>query len=140
MPTSPPCPKCSSRSTNIVVARSLYIGQPPDQIFSCYTCGKRVYGVEAVTALVNAEQAKVQEAQRAAEAAKAAAAAAAAEAKCAWPPCPNDHTPTSKYCSRTCNDRNAHARAKARKLPPPPSWAQVGVHPEFSPPGPNSTR
>jgi hypothetical protein len=38
-----------------------------------------------------------------------------AAAKCAWPPCPNDHTMTSKYCSRVCSNKNAHARAKSKK-------------------------
>jgi hypothetical protein len=37
-------------------------------------------------------------------------------AKCAWPPCPNDHTTTSLYCSRTCSNKNAHAREKAKQL------------------------
>ena len=36
-------------------------------------------------------------------------------AKCAWPPCENDHTMTSRYCSRTCSNKNAHAREKAKK-------------------------
>jgi len=118
MSKAPVCPKCGSRSTNIVVERALYIGHPPDQIFSCYTCGKRVYGSDAVNALVAAERIKLQELQKAAEeleAAKAAAAALEAQKKCAWAGCPNDHTTNSKYCSRTCSDRNAHAREKARK-------------------------
>ena len=33
---------------------------------------------------------------------------------CAWTGCANHATPTSKYCSRTCNNHNAHARAYAR--------------------------
>jgi hypothetical protein len=39
----------------------------------------------------------------------------AARLKCQWPPCANTPTPSSKYCSRTCNNKNAHAREKARK-------------------------
>lgn len=39
----------------------------------------------------------------------------APELKCAFESCLNARTSTSKYCSRTCNDRNAHARAKAKK-------------------------
>lgn len=38
-----------------------------------------------------------------------------ARAKCQWPPCPNDHTTTSKYCSRTCSNKNAHAKEKAKR-------------------------
>lgn len=38
-----------------------------------------------------------------------------ARAKCRWPPCPNDHTTTSLYCSRTCSNKNAHAREKAKQ-------------------------
>lgn len=158
-----PCPKCGSRSTHVSVTRAPYIGQPPDQVLICNTCGKRVYGAEAVEALVSESKKRVQEARRAAEkkareaeairaaiqrgleearreterraaeeaareAARVEAKRAAEEArrartleeimqnaKCAWPPCPNDHTMSSKYCSRTCSDKNAHARAKAKK-------------------------
>ena len=39
-----------------------------------------------------------------------------ARAKCRWAPCPNDHTTTSLYCSRTCSNKNAHAREKAKQL------------------------
>ena len=38
-----------------------------------------------------------------------------ARAKCRWPPCQNDHTTTSLYCSRTCSNKNAHAREKAKQ-------------------------
>ena len=38
-----------------------------------------------------------------------------ARAKCRWPPCPNDHTTTSLYCSRACSNKNAHAREKAKQ-------------------------
>lgn len=61
------------------------------------------------------------EAKRAADERRAAARRAAMEteiyarAKCQWPPCPNDHTTTSRYCSRTCSNKNAHAREKAKK-------------------------
>jgi len=37
-------------------------------------------------------------------------------AKCAYHSCQNPPAVNSKYCGRTCNDRNAHERAKARKL------------------------
>ena len=46
---------------------------------------------------------------------KAAEAEIMSKAKCAWPPCQNDHTMTSRYCSRTCSNKNAHAREKAKK-------------------------
>ena len=39
----------------------------------------------------------------------------AARLKCQWPTCANAPTPSSKYCSRTCNNKNAHAKEKARK-------------------------
>ena len=151
--TSPPCPKCKSRSTHIALSRSPYIGTEPDMIFHCVTCGTRVYGPDKVRALVAHHEAIVQaerereerllaeerrwraeqEAKQAAEEAarlnaqKAVRDAARKEArrkateeeilrkaKCAWPPCPNDHTMTSRYCSRTCSNKNAHAREKAK--------------------------
>lgn len=118
MSISVPCPKCGSRSTHIAVGRALYIGHPPDQIFSCTTCGKRVYGEAAVLALIGAEQAKVSAARQAAEETARRLREeqeAALQKKCAWPECEKEHTPTSKYCSRTCSDKNAHARAKERK-------------------------
>ncbi len=139
-----PCPKCNSRSTHIAKIRGQYIGQIEDIILSCQTCGKRIYGRDQVDALVAQRDLAVQalaEARREIEERilaeelahqaklKAEAEAAAvkvrrekgevkilAAAKCAWPPCPNDHTMTSKYCSRLCKDRNAHAREKERKL------------------------
>lgn len=122
---SPPCPKCKGQSTHIARARAQYVGQVEDLVFSCITCGKRVYGVEQVKALVAEHEERVQAALAAAreveerllaeERRRAAEASIFAAAKCAWPPCPNDHTMSSKYCSRTCNDRNAHHRAKQRK-------------------------
>jgi hypothetical protein len=106
----------------------------------------RVYGPEKVNALVAQHQASVQavrereerllaeekeniaaqqrrrleelarEAERLELGRKREEAKIFAAAKCAWPPCPNDHTMTSKYCSRVCKDRNAHANEKARKM------------------------
>jgi hypothetical protein len=35
---------------------------------------------------------------------------------CAWPSCPNARAINSKYCSRTCNNKNAHARSKAQRM------------------------
>lgn len=35
--------------------------------------------------------------------------------KCGWPPCENEATENSKYCSRTCTVRVAHRREKLRK-------------------------
>jgi hypothetical protein len=119
MSTNIPCPKCGSANTYVVVEVARYVGQRPDQIFTCYTCGKRVYGAEAVTALLAAEQTKINEAKKVAEdtARKAREAKAAVlQKKCAWPPCWNDHTSSSKYCSRTCSDKYAHARDKERKM------------------------
>lgn len=67
-------------------------------------------------------------AKAAAEAARKAARKKALEAeilrnaKCAWPPCPNDHTMTSRYCSKTCRDRASKARQKeAVAARPPPA-------------------
>jgi dTMP kinase len=68
-----------------------------------------------------AEKAAADTAAKAAAEQKKAARRAALEAeilrnaKCAWPPCENDHTMTSRYCSRTCSNKNAHAREKAKK-------------------------
>lgn len=58
------------------------------------------------------EKAKREEARRLEEEARQAI---LAQAKCAWPPCKNDHTSTSKYCSRSCNNNSARARHKERK-------------------------
>ena len=118
MSRSIPCPKCNATSTSISVEKPLYIGHPPDQIFSCYTCGKRVYGADAVNALVASHEAKLIELKaievRAARAAREEE-ERRAQKKCAWPPCPDAHTENSKYCGRTCSNLNAHAREKARK-------------------------
>ena len=121
------------------------MGIAEDLIFSCRTCGMRVYGPEKVNALVAQHQAAVQavrereerllaeekeniaaqerlrlerlalEAERLELGRKREEQKIMAAAKCAWPPCLNDHTMTSKYCSRVCKDRNAHANEKARK-------------------------
>ena len=141
-----PCPKCKSRATHVSRTRGPYMGIAEDLIFSCRTCGMRVYGPEKVNALVAQHQASVQavrereerllaeekeniaaqqrrrleelarEAERLELGRKREEAKIFAAAKCAWPPCPNDHTMTSKYCSRVCKDRNAHANEKARKM------------------------
>ena len=75
---------------------------------------------ERLAAEKAARDAARREARRKAEEVKILAAA-----KCAWPPCPNDHTMSSRYCSRQCSNRNAHAREKAKKEaakpPTPPS-------------------
>ena len=121
------------------------MGVAEDLIFHCRTCGLRVYGPEKVNALVaqhkavvqavrdreerllaeekqhRAEQERLrleklaQEAERLELGRKREEDKIMAAAKCAWPPCKNDHTMTSKYCSRLCKDRNAHANEKARK-------------------------
>lgn len=36
--------------------------------------------------------------------------------ECAWHECSQPARPNSLYCSRVCNNRNAHARDKARKM------------------------
>ena len=41
--------------------------------------------------------------------------------KCAWHECGNPAQQNSIYCSRVCNNRNAHARYKARRAAPPPA-------------------
>jgi hypothetical protein len=41
--------------------------------------------------------------------------------KCAWHECSNPAQLKSIYCSRTCNNRNAHARCKARRAATPPT-------------------
>lgn len=41
--------------------------------------------------------------------------------KCAWHECSNPAQLNSIYCSRTCNNRNAHARYKARRAATPPA-------------------
>jgi hypothetical protein len=121
------------------------MGSAADQIFQCRTCGTRVYGPEKVQALVSAhldavqaqrereqrlleaereylrdqERRRLEELQREADrlelGRKRAEAEILAAAKCAWPPCPNDHTMTSRYCSRKCTVKNAHAREKQRR-------------------------
>ena len=37
------------------------------------------------------------------------------ESRCAWQPCSNARTKTSKYCSHTCSNRNARAQLRARR-------------------------
>ena len=58
-----PCPKCSSRSTQISTSRSPFMGVGADKIFHCRTCGTRIYGPEKVNALVAAHEAIVQAAR-----------------------------------------------------------------------------
>lgn len=41
--------------------------------------------------------------------------------KCAWHECGNPAQLNSIYCSRVCNNRNAHARYKARRAATPPA-------------------
>jgi len=48
--------------------------------------------------------------------------AAAVTGKCAWGPCKNASASNSKYCSRTCSNRNARARfSKSQELTPEPA-------------------
>jgi hypothetical protein len=37
------------------------------------------------------------------------------ESRCAWQPCSNARTKTSKYCSHTCSNRNAREQLRARR-------------------------
>ena len=67
-------------------------------------------------ARVAAEAAKAEVARKKAAYLAAMEADIYARAKCRWPPCPNDHTTTSLYCSRTCSNKNAHARERAKQL------------------------
>ena len=64
---------------------------------------------------VAAEAAKQEAARKKAAYLEAMEADIYARAKCRWAPCPNDHTTTSLYCSRTCSNKNAHAREKAKQ-------------------------
>jgi hypothetical protein len=68
---------------------------------------------------VAAEEAKQEAARNKAAYLAAIEAYIYARAKCRWAPCPNDHTTTSLYCSRTCSNKNAHAREKAKKKKAP---------------------
>ena len=65
---------------------------------------------------VAAEAAKAEAARKKAAYLAAMEADIYARAKCRWASCPNDHTTTSLYCSRTCSNKNAHAREKAKQL------------------------
>ena len=67
-------------------------------------------------ARVAAEAAKAEVARKKAAYLAAMEADIYARAKCRWPPCQNDHTTTSLYCSRTCSNKNAHARERAKQL------------------------
>jgi len=123
-----PCPKCKSLATHIAKLRSPYINMAHDEVFSCRTCGTRVYGPDKVGELVSRHQAAVQAGREREEADALRLRLLEEEArrlelikeepppppKCAWPPCPNPVRVNSKYCGRTCSDRNAHSRAKER--------------------------
>jgi len=167
-----PCPKCSSRSTQISTSRSPFMGVGADKIFHCRTCGTRIYGPEKVNALVAAHESIVQAARmreeksqaeekrwiamqvaaervRQEEEGRAAKAAADAErrrerrrveterilaaAKCGWPPCKNDHTMTSRYCSKLCRDRVSKAKQKSASPAKPVSPETVAVVPAPTP-------
>lgn len=123
-----PCPHCGSKSTYTASVPHAWLRQQ-DVVLVCNPCGHRVYGIDKIRELDTKRELEARAAREAEEARLREEAARAAEeakrarileeimqnAKCAWPPCPNDHTMSSKYCSRTCNDKNAHARAKARR-------------------------
>jgi hypothetical protein len=110
-----PCPKCKSRSTHIAKVKPLYLNMLEDKIFSCRTCGLRIYGPERVDPLVAAHAARVQaEIEAEARALELLREPPSPPPKCAWLPCPKPPRLNSKYCGRTCSDRNAHHRAKER--------------------------
>jgi hypothetical protein len=139
------CPKCKSLSghsvTRLNTASYSREGKWDDRIFACM-CGKRLYGEaireeydrqwEAVEAqLKKEERARRQQRESERKQQTEAVAVAVEEARlveeeqrcqaglllaeCAWKDCKNEARSISKYCSRTCSNRNARHRYKVRK-------------------------
>jgi len=123
------CPKCGSASsygiTRSNTASYSREGQWDDRIFACM-CGKRLYG-EAIreeydrqwgAAEARLEEVRARRRRRAVERKKARKEAeekAHLAEQCAWKDCKNRARSSSKYCSRTCSNRNARHRHKVRK-------------------------
>jgi hypothetical protein len=118
------CPHCKCSSVYISEVTNAWQNRS-DHILGCRKCGHRTYGTEKIREL----QAKADAEHEALQARQKEEAAALESVKCAWRTCKNPHTPTSKYCSRTCSNKNAHAREAARekaKLRPSPTLYQLG--------------
>ena len=123
----PYCPKCKSTHIDVVAIQGW---GKTDQCMTCHLCGTQKFGTENIYRLFAAQQ-ELWEAERLAEEAERERVRKEAEAalavvmakkiqaptadKCAWEPCTNTRRTSSKYCSRTCNNHNAHARDHFRK-------------------------
>ena len=132
-----PCDKCASTDTDLYRDRN-FSGQgfPHDAVLHCRCCGHRLYGGVAMRYAERLlGEAKKERRRRVLEKARIKAEQAAEQAAlreqqrveilrqrgslCAWGGCRVESRPTSKYCSRTCSNKNAHSRHKRRLQGPP---------------------
>ena len=138
-----PCDKCASATTDLYRDRN-FSGQgfPHDAVLHCRCCGYRIYGPvaiaytervlkaqEAAAKALRLEQRRIaaEEARRKAELERQRLALEvirerqrleplkrARESLCAWEGCGNKARNTSKYCSRSCSNKNARERHRKR--------------------------
>ena len=137
----PYCPKCKSTHIDVVTVRGW---GKSDQCMTCHICGTQRYGTENIQQLFLAQQNEWQLEQmeeerlaialrdkriahyRAEQAKKEKERLApfvvptpipiiALQDKCAWADCSSTRSSKSKYCSRACSNKNAHARERERK-------------------------
>lgn len=125
-----PCAKCASLTTDLYRDRD-FSGQgfPRDAVLHCRCCGYRLHGAIAIayTERVLKEKEKAAKELRLGQRRKAAEEARrkeeqrqleqsqrSCESLCAWEGCEKEARSTSKYCSRSCSNKNARARHRKR--------------------------
>jgi len=114
------CPKCGSKTTSLEPDPSWRGQNMP--ILSCFTCGNRVYGEDKVldlyakatkkeveVAAFRAEELALRELELREQRAKYG------NSRCAWIRCGQPKRSTSKYCSRSCSNKNARNNYEKRR-------------------------
>lgn len=135
---TPRCPKCEGTSLHFQRTQHPFMWGSADLQVSCYTCATVKYGEPAVRQVFGPQLERWRRQQEEARQQRQAAIEALREAhlspppppapvpvlppkNCAWHECSNPAQLNSIYCSRVCNNRNAHARYKARRAATPPA-------------------
>ena len=118
------CPKCGSYDTYIYHQGNHH---PKGLTFTCNCCALVRYK-EAVVALIEAEEKRLEEIEKAEQKRKweevkrkkeeadrlAAEKEAWLTSRCLWHECEEEKRVNSIYCSRNCSNKNARARHRAR--------------------------